>query len=58
MAILIQVKRMVWIVVTLVETGLETMTGGRLNRLKDYIRDERFFLTYGDGVSNINIENL
>ena len=44
--------------VTLIETGLETMTGGRLNRLKDYLRDERFFLTYGDGVSNINIDQL
>ena len=44
--------------VTLVETGLETMTGGRLNRLRDYISNERFFLTYGDGVSNINIKNL
>ena len=44
--------------VTLVETGLETMTGGRLNRLRNYISDERFFLTYGDGVSNINIKEL
>tara|TARA_Y100000589_G_C27196473_1_gene647042 strand:- start:3817 stop:4587 length:771 start_codon:yes stop_codon:yes gene_type:complete len=44
--------------VTLVETGLETMTGGRLNRLRNYLKDERFFLTYGDGVSNINIDKL
>ena len=44
--------------VTLVETGLETMTGGRLKRLKDYLYNERFFLTYGDGLSNINIRNL
>ncbi len=44
--------------VTLIETGLETMTGGRLNRLTNYLKDERFFLTYGDGVSNINIDQL
>ena len=44
--------------VTLVETGLETMTGGRLKRLKDYLYNERFFLTYGDGLSNINIRKL
>ena len=41
--------------VTLVDTGLETMTGGRLNRLRNYLSNERFFLTYGDGLSNINI---
>ena len=44
--------------VTLVDTGLNTMTGGRLNRLKNYLKDERFFLTYGDGLSNVNIEHL
>lgn len=44
--------------VTLVDTGLETMTGGRLNRLRNYLSNERFFLTYGDGLSNINISNL
>lgn len=44
--------------VTLVSTGLETMTGGRLKRVKDYIGDESFMFTYGDGVSDINIKEL
>ncbi|MCR5793453.1 MAG: glucose-1-phosphate cytidylyltransferase [Lachnospiraceae bacterium] len=44
--------------VTLVDTGLKTMTGGRIKRIKDYIGDEPFMLTYGDGVSNINIQEL
>ena len=44
--------------VTLVDTGLETMTGGRLKRVRDYIGDETFMMTYGDGVSNINIADL
>lgn len=44
--------------VTLVDTGLDTMTGGRLKRVKEYIGDETFMLTYGDGVSNINISEL
>jgi len=42
--------------VTLIDTGLHTMTGGRLKRVKEYIGDETFCLTYGDGVSNINIK--
>ena len=41
--------------VTLVETGYDTMTGGRLKRVRDYIGDETFFMTYGDGVSNVDI---
>jgi len=41
--------------VTLVNTGLNTMTGGRLKRVKDFIGDETFCLTYGDGVSAHNI---
>ena len=42
--------------VTLVDTGEDTMTGGRLKRIKEYVTDESaFFLTYGDGVSNIDI---
>jgi len=41
--------------VTLVDTGERTMTGGRLKRVKDYIGDETFCLTYGDGVSDIDI---
>ena len=44
--------------VTLVNTGLKSMTGGRLKRMQSYIGNERFLLTYGDGLSNINIKNL
>lgn len=44
--------------VTLVDTGLNTMTGGRIKRVKDYIGDEPFMLTYGDGVADVNIEEL
>ncbi|NBK97656.1 MAG: glucose-1-phosphate cytidylyltransferase [Erysipelotrichia bacterium] len=41
--------------VTLVDTGLDTMTGGRIKRAQKYIGDEPFLLTYGDGVSDIDI---
>ncbi len=41
--------------VTLAETGLNTMTGGRIKRVREYIGDEPFLLTYGDGVSDVNI---
>lgn len=41
--------------VTLVDTGLNTMTGGRLRRVRDYIGDETFCFTYGDGVGDIDI---
>jgi glucose-1-phosphate cytidylyltransferase len=44
--------------VTLVDTGLNTMTGGRINRVKDYVGDETFCLTYGDGVTDVNIGEL
>jgi glucose-1-phosphate cytidylyltransferase len=44
--------------VTLVDTGLNTMTGGRIKRVKKYIGDETFMLTYGDGVSDIDIGKL
>lgn len=44
--------------ISLVETGLNTMTGGRLKRLKDWIGNETFMCTYGDGVANIDIEKL
>ncbi len=44
--------------VTLVDTGLNTMTGGRVRRIKDYIGNETFMLTYGDGVSDVNIDEL
>lgn len=44
--------------VTVVDTGLHTMTGGRVKRVKDYIGHEPFMLTYGDGVSDVNIAEL
>lgn len=44
--------------VTLVDTGENTMTGGRLKRIKPYLNDEHFCFTYGDGVSNVNITKL
>jgi len=44
--------------VTLVDTGLNTMTGGRMKRVKKYLGDETFMLTYGDGVSDVNIKEL
>lgn len=44
--------------VTLVDTGANTMTGGRVKRVKDFIGNETFCLTYGDGVSNVNIDEL
>lgn len=45
--------------VTLIDTGEETMTGGRLRRISSYLKDEeKFCFTYGDGLSDINIKNL
>lgn len=44
--------------VTLVETGADTMTGGRLRRIRDYVADEDFFCTYGDGVADVDIDRL
>ena len=44
--------------VTLVDTGLESMTGGRVKRMQSFIGNETFMLTYGDGVSNIDIDAL
>ena len=44
--------------VTLVDTGLNTMTGGRIKRIQKYVGQEPFMLTYGDGVSNVNIDEL
>ncbi|CQR70536.1 Glucose-1-phosphate cytidylyltransferase [Sporomusa ovata DSM 2662] len=43
---------------TIVDTGLDTMTGGRVKRIKDYIGNEPFMLTYGDAVGDINIPEL
>jgi len=42
----------------LIETGKNTMTGGRLKKMKKYIGKETFMLTYGDGLSNVNLEKL
>lgn len=44
--------------VTLVDTGLDTMTGGRIKRVREHIGDETFCLTYGDGVSDVDITSL
>jgi len=44
--------------VTLVDTGLNTMTGARIKRIEKYIDSDTFMLTYGDGVADINIKNL
>lgn len=44
--------------ITLIDTGINTMTGGRLKRVKDYIGNETFMLTYGDGVSDVNVDKL
>lgn len=44
--------------ITLIDTGQETMTGGRVKRIESVIGNESFFLTYGDGVSNVNIDEL
>ena len=44
--------------INLIDTGLKTMTGGRLKRLKNIIGDETFLLTYGDGLSNVNLSKL
>src|SRR3990167_7674181 len=44
--------------ITLVDTGLETNTGGRLKRIQKYIGGETFMMTYGDGVTDLNIEKL
>lgn len=44
--------------VTVVDTGLNTMTGGRIKRVKNYIGNEPFCMTYGDGVADVNIKEL
>lgn len=45
-------------VVDLIDTGTDTMTGGRLARLEPYLHDDTFMLTYGDGVSNVDLDAL
>lgn len=44
--------------VTMVETGIEAMTGCRIKRIEDYITEDTFMMTYGDGVADINIKHL
>lgn len=44
--------------VTVVDTGLHTQTGGRVKRIRDYVGDETFLLTYGDAVGDINVKEL
>jgi glucose-1-phosphate cytidylyltransferase len=44
--------------INLVDTGQDTMTGGRISRVRKLIQNNRFFLTYGDGLSNVNINSL
>jgi glucose-1-phosphate cytidylyltransferase len=44
--------------VTVVDTGVETMTGGRLLRVRKYVNGERFLMTYGDGVSDVDVRDL
>ena len=44
--------------IKIIDTGQKTMTGGRLKRLEKYLKNETFLLTYGDGLSNVNIKKL
>ena len=44
--------------IDIIDTGPKTMTGGRLKRLKKYLKDETFLLTYGDGLSNVDLRKL
>ena len=44
--------------VTVVDTGLRTMTGGRIKRIREYLNEETFMLTYGDGVADVDIRKL
>ena len=44
--------------VTLVDTGSETMTGGRIKKIKEYLEEDTFLLTYGDGLADVNINSL
>ena len=44
--------------VTVIDTGLATQTGGRIKRIKQFVKGERFFMTYGDGVSDVSLPEL
>ena len=52
-----QKKKLGWNI-NLIDTGRNTMTGGRIKRLKKILKDETFMLTYGDGLSNVNLKKL
>ena len=51
-------KKLKKLKIKVIDTGLKTMTGGRIKRLKKYLGNKPFLLTYGDGLSNINIKKL
>ena len=44
--------------VTLIDTGLDVLTGSRIKRIEKYIHENQFMMTYGDGVSNVNFDDL
>ena len=44
--------------INIINTGINTMTGGRLKRLEKYLKDQTFMLTYGDGISDVNLKKL
>ena len=44
--------------IKVIDTGIRTLTGGRIKRLKKYLKDEKFLLTYGDGLCDVNIKKL
>jgi glucose-1-phosphate cytidylyltransferase len=44
--------------ISVIDTGLDTMTGGRIKRIQEFIGNERFFCTYGDGIADVNIKRL
>lgn len=44
--------------IAIIDTGLKTFTGGRLKRVEPFIKNENFFFTYGDGISNVNLNRL
>ena len=52
-----EVKDLDWNI-TIVDTGKETMTGGRIKRMRKYLSEDNFLMTYGDGVSDIDINKL
>ena len=52
------IKKKKDIKIIVVDTGLKSMTGGRIKRLSNYLKDETFMMTYGDGLADINIKKL